>query len=233
MSRLDATTGESMNGGLPEHYLFDSLDAPQRRKLSERLRTRRLSAGETLFAQGDPASHFWWLERGQIKLYRLSRGGHQKVMGLAEPGQTFAEGVLFMETPRYPVNAEAIVPSSVLGIERETYLAILETSFPTCRNLFRQMVQRTQRHLDEIEALTIQNARHRLANYLLKLQGADGGGSSTIKLPTRNVLIASQLAIQPETLSRLLRDLEHNGLIRVRGDRIELMDAGGLRDLLD
>jgi len=222
-----------MSRELPGHYLFDSLDSPQRGKLRERIHERRLSAGETLFAQGDPANHFWWLESGQIKLYRLSRDGQQKIMGLAAPGQTFAEGVMFMETPRYPVNAEAVLPSLALGIERDTYLSILETSFATCRALFRQMVQRTQRHLDEIEALTIQNARYRLANYLLKLQSAAGGESSTIKLPTRKVLIASQLAIQPETLSRLLRELEQNDLIRVRGDRIELIDAAGLRNLLD
>ena len=222
-----------MNDGLPEHYLFDSFDASQRIKLHQHLRERRLSAGETLFAQGDPASHFWWLQRGQIKLYRLSRNGHQKIMGLAAPGQTFAEGILFMETPRYPVNAEAILPSLALGIEREAYLSILETSFATCRELFRQMVQRTQRHLDEIEALTIQNARYRLANYLLKLQGAVGGSATTVKLPARKVLIASQLAIQPETLSRLLREFEGSGLIRVHGDRIDIIDTEVLRSLLD
>lgn len=220
-----------MNGGLPEHYLFDSLDAAQRRKLLEHVRTRRLSAGETLFAQGDPASHFWWLERGQIKLYRLSRGGHQKIMGLAEPGQTFAEGVLFMDTPRYPVNAEAVTASTVLGIERETYLAIIETSFATCRALFRHMVRRTQHHLDEIEALTIQNARFRLVNYLLRLLGT-AEDNTTIKLPARKLLIASQLAVQPETLSRLFRELEEDGLIRVHGERIEITDSEALRALL-
>lgn len=222
-----------MNGRLPEHYLFDSLDDSQRAMLRDHVRERRLAAGEILFAQGDPALHFWWLEQGQLKLYRLSREGHQKIMGLAAPGQTFAEGVLFMETPRYPVNAEAILPSVALGIECSAYLSILERSFATCRKLFRQMVQRTQRHLDEIEALTIQNARYRLANYLLKLRGTAGGESTTVRLPTRKVLIASQLAIQPETLSRLLRELEHEGLIHVRGDRIDFVDAEGLRSLLD
>ena len=222
-----------MNAELPEHYLFDSLDASQRGTLRNHIRKRRLAAGEILFAQGDPAHHFWWLGQGQLKLYRLSREGHQKVMGLAAPGQTFAEGVLFMEAPRYPVNAEAILPSVALGIECSAYLSILETSFATCRELFRRMVQRTQRHLDEIEALTIQNARYRLAHYLLKLQRTGGGKPSTVRLPTRKVLVASQLAVQPETLSRLLRELEHDGLIRVRGDRIDLVDAEGLRSLLD
>lgn len=221
-----------MRGALPEHYLFDSLDAAQRETLRAHTRERRLAAGETLFSQGEAASHFWWLESGQVKLYRLSRDGHQKVMGLAAPGQTFAEGVLFMETPRYPVNAEALLPSTVLGIERGAYLSILETSFATCRELFARMVQRTQRHLDEIEALTIQNARYRLANYLLRLLETAKDGT-TIRLPARKVLIASQLAIQPETLSRLLRELEDGRLIRVHGERIEIVDADALAHLLD
>ncbi|MGH8225610.1 MAG: cyclic nucleotide-binding domain-containing protein, partial [Gammaproteobacteria bacterium] len=67
---------------LPQHYLFDSLDEAQRHEVGAHSRTRQLAASEPLFAQGDPADCFWWLESGQVKLYRLSRDGHQKVMGL-------------------------------------------------------------------------------------------------------------------------------------------------------
>ena len=214
------------------HYLFASLDETQRRGMEAHSRRRQLAPGEPLFAQGDPAECFWWLESGQIKLYRLSRDGHQKIMGLVAPRQSFAEGILFMDTPRYPVNAEAVTASKLLGFEREAYLAILETSFATCRALFRRMVRRTQRHLDEIEALTIQNARFRLVNYLLGLQHAAGEETATITLPARKLLIASQLAMQPETLSRLFRELEEAGLIRVHGEHIEIADTEALRGLL-
>lgn len=153
-------------------------------------------------------------------------------MGLVAPRQSFAEGILFMDTPRYPVNARAISASVVRGFERGAYLEILETSFATCRGLFRQMVERTQRHLDEIEALTIQNARFRLVHYLLRLQSAASEDTGTINLPARKVLIASQLAMQPETLSRLFRELEHKGLIHVRGDSIRILDVEALQRLL-
>lgn len=152
-----------------EHPLFASLDEVQLREIVAHSRHHRLAAGEQLFTQGDRAEYFWWTESGQIKLYRLARDGNQKIMGLVAPRHSFAEGVLFMDTPRYPVNAEAVAASSVIGFERETYLSILENSFAACRALFRQMVRRTQHHLDEIEALTIQNARFRLIHYLLRL----------------------------------------------------------------
>lgn len=216
-----------------EHYLFAALDETQRRQAQAHSHVRRLDAGEHLFMQGDRASTFWWLEAGQIKLYRLSGDGHQKVMGLVAPRQSFAEGILFMDTPRYPVNAQAVSASTLRGFDRDTYLALLETSFASCRALFRQMVRRTQRHLDEIEALTIQNARFRLVHYLLRLQpAATSATAGTIKLPARKVLIASQLAVQPETLSRLFRELEREGYIRVDGDSIRILDVDALQRLV-
>ena len=214
------------------HYLFAALDETQRRRMRAHSHVRRLDADAHLFVQGDPASAFWWLNDGQIKLYRLSGDGHQKIMGLVAPRQSFAEGILFMDTPRYPVNAQAVSASVVRGFERDAYLEILETSFATCRALFRQMVRRTQRHLDEIEALTIQNARFRLVHYLLRLPPAASEDAGTIKLPARKVLIASQLAMQPETLSRLFRELECKGLIHVCGNRIRILDIEALQQLL-
>jgi CRP-like cAMP-binding protein len=223
----------SLETELANHYLFAALNEPQRRQVQAHSRSRRLNAGEQLFIQGDRAHAFWWLERGQIKLYRLSSDGHQKIMGLVAPRQSFAEGILFMDTPRYPVNAEAVIDSTVHGFDREVYLGILETSFASCRALFREMVRRTQRHLDEIEALTIQNARFRLVHYLRRLRPAETVDSTWIvRLPARKALIASQLAVQPETLSRLLRELERDGLIRVHGDNIHILNDKALRRLL-
>lgn len=228
----DAGSGDTENR-LAEHYLFSALNGEQLRRVRQASWVRRLDAGEHLFDQGDRASAFWFLESGQIKLYRLSRDGHQKIMGLVMPDSSFAEGILFMDNPRYPVNAEAVYATVVHGFDRETYLGILETSFATCRGLFRQMVKRTQRHLDEIEALTIQNARFRLAHYLLSLykMGEEEGGD-TVRLPARKVLIASQLAMQPETLSRLFRELEDQGLIAVQGEAVRLLDRRALEQLL-
>jgi len=213
-------------------YLFAELDEAQLEQVRAGARPRRLSAGQTLFERGGPARHFYSLRGGQIKLFRLSRDGQEKVMGVVLPGQTFAEGVMFMGEPRYPVSAQALRDSEVIAFSAEGFLDVLAQSFPACRRLLGRMVERTRRHLDEIEALTLQNARLRMVGYLLRLVPREAHGGCTVTLPTRKTLIASQLSVQPETLSRTLRELEGDGLIRVAQQEVRIPDVDALRAAL-
>lgn len=212
-----------------EIYLFAALGDAQLERVASAARSVHLQAGQRLFGQGDPAEHFFVVERGSVKLYRVSPDGHEKVMGVASAGQTFAEGILFMPEPRYPVNAQALAPSTITSVRCRVFLEILEASFPACRELMARMVQRTQRHLDEIEALTLQNARFRLVNYLLRLVPPGHQGACAVTLPTRKEVIAAQLAVQPETLSRLLRDLERERVLTVAGGTVRIHDVAALQ----
>ncbi len=62
----------------------------------------------------------------------------------------------------------------------------------------------------------------------MRLQQAAGAETATITLPARKLLIASQLAMQPETLSRLFRELEETGLIHMNGDTIRIVNIEAL-----
>ena len=53
----------------------------------------------------------------------------------------------------------------------------------------------------------------------------------TVSLTERKRDIASQLAITPETLSRLLRQLSRKGLIAVAGYTVKVLDVAALRAL--
>lgn len=130
--------------------------------------------------------------------------------------------------PRYPVKAEAVAASTVHGFDRDAYLEVLKNPSATCRGLFREVVRRTQRHLDGIETLVIQSARFQL----VRLQSAGIAGTEwTVQLAARKLLSASQLAVQPETLSWLFRDLGRDGFIHVRDDSIHIVDEAALQRL--
>lgn len=61
--------------------------------------------GKTLFFQGDDASHFYLVLAGRIKLQVVSPDGKEKVVEIVEAGETFAEALMFMDQPFYPVTA--------------------------------------------------------------------------------------------------------------------------------
>lgn len=59
----------------------------------------------------------------------------------------------------------------------------------------------------------------------------DSGGAATLRLQERKRDIAQQLAMTPETLSRLMRGFEARGVLAVRGYQVEVRDVAGLRAL--
>jgi CRP-like cAMP-binding protein len=76
------------------------------------------------------------------------------------------------------------------------------------------------------------DAEARCAEWLLRhAELASEAGSLSVMLRQRKRLIAAQLGIAPETLSRVLRHLREQSLISGSGRVVNLVDPGGLRSL--
>lgn len=223
------TTGSSLAHDLRHHYLFSALSDAERRRLLSTAQARGFAASERLFSHGDAAFHFFLLRSGYVKLYRLSPEGDEKIMRLIRPSETFAESILFMDPPRYPVHGEGIEAGELVALDRDTLLAILKESFPTCRAVMAQLTQRIQSHWDEIETLALQNSRYRVVHYLLGLLPSGASGRMIVTLPARKTLIAARVAVTPETLSRTLRALSDEDLIDVADDVVTIRDVERLR----
>ncbi len=213
-------------------YLFAALDDEQLDTMLNAVRMVRLDAGERLFERGQEAHRFFLVREGQIKLYRLSASGDEKVIEIVGPGHTFAEAVLFMDIPGYPVNADALVPSTVAAFSSKAFLDLLRGSVDTCFRLMADMSQRLHHRLEEIDALTLHNATYRLVAYLLDQAGPQRDGQQRVTLGVAKHVVASRLSIQPETFSRILKRLTGEGLIEPRGADIEIPDVARLRQLL-
>lgn len=219
----------SIDGELREHALFTALTDDQLARAEQHASFIQLDAGEHLFEQGQRADRFFLVRSGQLKLYRLSPSGHEKVIEIVRPGQTFAEAVMFMDIKDYPVNAEAVSPAEVVAFSNRVFLGILQESQETCLQMLGDMSVRLRQLLAEIDALTLQNATLRLVNYLLYEIPEGAEESAEINLPAPKNIIASRLSVQPETLSRILHNLSDAGLINVKGLHITVNDIDGLR----
>ena len=211
-------------------YLFSVLDERQLATVLETTRVVRLDEGERLFDHGQPSRHYFFLRAGEMKLFRSARDGGEKVIEIIRSGETFAEAVMFMVEGRpYPVSAQAIVASELLEFEQASLLGILEESTKTCMRLMAAMSRRLRQQVDDIDRLTLHNATYRLAAYLLDQIPPDVLESPELHLTTPKHVIASLLAIQPETFSRILARLANSGCVEVRGQNIVLTDIEALR----
>lgn len=213
-------------------YLFADADDVQLAHLSRSMQTVQLGHGEMLFHHGQPAERFFFLRTGQVKLFRVSADGHEKIIEILRPGQTFAEAVMFMGTQgRYPVSCEAISDCEFYTFDQKNFLKVLAESHEIGLGMLASMSRRLHMLVNQIDGLTLQNATYRLALYLLE-QAPRDAQAADVELTTPKNAIASRLAIQPETFSRILAKLRDQGLIAVHGHQITLRNLKGLRELV-
>ncbi|MGM0593419.1 MAG: Crp/Fnr family transcriptional regulator [Pseudomonadota bacterium] len=209
--------------------LFAALSAAQWQRLRPQLSEQRLDTEQHLFYAEQEAENFYLLLEGRVKLYRLSAGGNEKVIELIAPGQTFAEALMFLELPTYPVNAQALEDSRVVAVSNRAMLAILAESTTLCFKVMGGLSVRLHGLLAEVDALALQNATLRVVSYLLVLLPAGEEGECEVVLPAAKHVIASRLSIQPETLSRIFATLAREGLIEVHGLQVTVRDRQALR----
>ena len=222
-------TAAEVSAALQDHYLFARLAPDELAELAASVRALALEAGEPLFRQDEPARRFFLLQEGQIKLYRLSPEGQEKIVEITTAGKTFAEAVMFMQGKRFPVNAEALAPSVVYGLGNDTYLALLRRSPQHCLRLLADMSSRLHGLLGEIDTLAVQNAAYRVQRYLEGLLPPHAEDGIEVELEVAKQVVAARLSIKPETLSRVLHSFSSAGILSVAGRRLRILDVQRLR----
>lgn len=220
----------TLDAALRQSPLFAKLSDHYFERIKKGMQLRRMTTDETLFQQGDPANFFFFLRSGQIKLFRISSEGQEKVIELIQPGGTFAEAVMFMDEKHYPVSATTIGNSRVIAFESRVYLEILREAPEYCFDLLGSMSRWLHRQIGEIDRLTLQSATYRLVAFLLQNIPVDADENCSFELSVPKRVIASRLSVQPETFSRLLQNLNRQGLISVREQTIQIHDAQRLRE---
>lgn len=215
-------------------HLFADLSDEHLQAVTRGMQDVRLSAGDGLFSHGQPAERFFFVREGLIKLFRLAPDGGEKIIEIIKPGETFAEAVMFMGLKgRYPVSAEAVSDARLFAFSQRHFLGLLKEAPDLCFGLLASMSRRLHMLVNQIESLTLQNATYRLVAYLLEQIPPGVKTSPEIQLTTPKGAIASRLAIQPETLSRILGRLRQGGLIDVQGSLITIRDVAALRRLVE
>ncbi len=210
-------------------HLFSTLSDDQLSAVIQGSRTLDLSEGQMLFEAGDKAERFYFVESGQVKLYRLSPEGAEKVIEIIMPGNTFAEALMFLEHPVYPVSAAALHEARIVSFDSRIFLQMLRGSVDTCFRIMGSMSQRLRGLIKEIDDLTLQSATTRLCAMLWRQ--LQENGSPDIELKAPKGVLASRLSIKPETFSRILHNLSDRQVLEVKGSRIDIKDSTQLREL--
>ena len=214
---------------LRSHHLFEPLSEEQMDELMSTGQLLNVDKGAPLFRQGEPATAFYFVISGSVKIYRLTPDGQEKVFDVIGERQAFAEAMMLMDTPNYVACAEAIGPTQLYKLSSHTYMQLLLNNNRLAFALIGRLSVRLHQRLNEIETLSLKNATHRVVRYLLTQMTPLQTTVSSFELPMAKQLIAGHLSIQPETFSRIIRRLTDEHIISQDGRLISVLDPQRLQ----
>ena len=214
-----------IQAALAVSHLFSALSEIQLERIRRHCHITDMVEGESLFFQGDNATSFYLVLSGRIKLYRVSPEGKEKVVEIMETGATFAEALMFMDEPHYPVTATALAPSRVIVINGREFKAMLRESVDSCFLLMGSMSFRLRGLIREIDALSLDTGTVRTIAYLLHQAPAD---ADSFELKVAKSVIASRLSVKPETFSRILKNLHERDILSIDGRNVTIHDRDAM-----
>jgi CRP/FNR family transcriptional regulator len=209
---------------------FDSLPPEVQERIAASVSPRHFAAGQVIYIEGEPAEEFYLLERGWVKATRMSRDGREQAMLFLEAGEFFGDIAVFSDTT-YPGTVVALEDVDVWAIPADGFLELTKQYPALAMAVIRHLSGRVLHYIGLVEDLSLRNVEARLANTLLQHAEAHDG---QLVVPRRGWTTFDEMAVRLGTvrdvLSRGLKTLEAEGLLRVEKQAIVLLDPKGLAE---
>jgi CRP/FNR family transcriptional regulator len=202
---------------------LQGLPTPEREAgLRQHTQLHSVPAGRLLFDQGAPCQGFPMVLSGCIRVARGSPSGRRLELYRVSPGElcVVSTSCLFGQVP-LSAHGQTTEPTELVLLDAAGFERWCAHE-PFRRYVFGVFADRLADMMALAEAVAFQKLDQRLAHALL--------GHGSTRHATHQDL-ADELGTVREIVTRLLSRFERAGWVRVSRERIELLDAPGLRAL--
>ena len=211
--------------------LLSELSATDLRALARVVSVREYEPAEILFNRGVSADGFHVVVLGQVKVCRFGADGREQVLHVFGPGEPCGEVPMF-QGARYPATAMAAGTLRTLYLPRDAFVQLGRRRPDFLLKMLAILSLRLRHFVELVDDLSLKEVSARVASHILHLFDR-AGGAKQVQLETTKGMLASRLGTIAETLSRTLAKMQRNGIIRVRGRKITILDRHRLEELAE
>jgi CRP/FNR family transcriptional regulator, cyclic AMP receptor protein len=220
-SKLDARSSKLEAGPAAEVFAFLNSADVSKRRIEFRKR-------QTLFSQGETASHVFYIQEGSIKVAVTSTGGKEAVVSILGPGDFLGEGSLVGQ-PLWIATATAMTQGRALVIEKGEMLRLLHTDQEFSDRFISYMVTRNLRTEEDLIDQLFNSSEKRLARALLLL-ARYGKPNQALTLPRVSQTVLAEMVGTTRTRVnffmnkfRKLGFIEYNGTLKINNSLLSVV----------
>lgn len=192
--------------------------------------------GEFIIRPGEKPSGIFYIESGLVKAYDITKYGEENTLLIRKSDEIFPLIWAVTGEERH-ILYEAMIPTTVRHVSRETFLQFLQDNSDALRPLLDMVVEMYRVHSERILGLSYRNVRERLVSFLLATAQRFGApnpdGSILLDVPLRHQDIASSISATRETVGKEIAQLEQKKWLTSKASYITLTDLTALRHYLE
>ncbi|HKW96468.1 MAG TPA: Crp/Fnr family transcriptional regulator [Bryobacteraceae bacterium] len=210
---------------LPQIALFSGLNAGEIQSVAQLLIEKHYAPGEMLFWEGEQCAGMFLVAQGEVKIFKTSSSGRELVIGLQSAPSSVAELPLFDGGP-YPASTRAVGDVIVYFINKADFQQLCRRHPDITLKILATVGRRLRHLVATLEGITFGSVTARLAKTLLEMSRQ--AGRDEFALPVTHQELAARLGTVREVVSRNLIRFRADGLVRVEGHHLAILDRAGL-----
>ena len=175
--------------------------------------------GDVIFLEGDPPKGLLVVREGAVKIYKTGDGGREQILEIESTGKAVAELPLFDGHP-YPAACAAVHDSVLLVVRPRDFQELLDRHPDLSRAVIASLASRLRRLVMLVQELSLRDVRQRLQDLFREL-AKDG---NAFELDLSHQELAARIGTVREIVSRTLAKLVQEGVIRIDGKTVTLID---------
>lgn len=187
--------------------------------------------GDFIIRPGDIPHGVFYIYEGLVKAYDITKYHEENLLIVRKADEIFPL-IWGLTGKERQVIYQALVPTIVWQIKRETFLDFIESKPDALAPLLDMTLEMYRLHSERILNLEYRTVRERIISFMITMSkrfGRQTPQGLLIDVPLRHQDIASSVNATRETTSRELSALERKGLLENKQSLILLKDVDALR----
>jgi CRP-like cAMP-binding protein len=210
---------DSVAGLLAQVTIFGVATPAEIEQLAAQAYPRRLSKGQVLFVEGEPADAMYVVRSGRVKVLVGSPRGDELVLAVLGPGDSFGELSLVDASPR-SAGAEAVDDVELVCLPAAAVQRLLAASAAVSLAMAQELAELLRARTGASADLVFLDLPRRLAKLLVS-------GDETVDGMSQ-AQVAARLGVGRQTLNRALSRFADRGWVDVQRAGIDVLDEAAL-----
>lgn len=233
MAISSSEKNDRLRATLAQLSLFNELTPETQTAFLAVASLQHFQAGQVIYIEGEPARYVYILENGWVKSTRMTHEGREQGLLFLRPVEIFGDIAVFTDKT-YPGTVTALEKVDVWVVPAEQILELVRSHADLALAVIRRLSERVLHYVGLVEDLSLRSVEARLAHTLLRYAVLHEG---QLQVPRREWTTFDEMAVRLGTvrdvLSRAMRTLEGEGLLKVGKHAILLTDPKGLAERAD